>query len=69
MEKHTRRYMSERFGVHQESMDLQDMMNVLAESEPGDDYGFIQTAIDSQFTGIERDYLQIKLWDKRFGRE
>lgn len=68
MDKHTKRYMFERFGHDTESFGMDDMMDMIGRTEPGDEFNFISDAIQTEFKGIQRDYLQVKLWDRKYGR-
>lgn len=66
MDKHTKRYMSERFGFYGEQMDFSDLMSCVRDAEREDDFIYLSHAI-KDLSSEERNYMRMKLWDKQYG--
>jgi hypothetical protein len=69
MDKHTKRYLFERFDHSGEQVGMGDIMNFLDQSSGHDDMTYLSSAIrEGEFTDTQRQYLQFKLWDQLYGR-
>ncbi|NYE07586.1 hypothetical protein F4694_004397 [Bacillus niacini] len=65
MDKHTKRYMFEHFNHFSEGINLGEMMDYIKQ---GGDSSYLSSAIHSEFTGVEKDFLQNKLLDEMYKR-
>jgi hypothetical protein len=63
MDKHTKRYFSEQFRHWHEGMNMDEAMDYI---NAGADQGYLSSAIQSHFEGAELQFLQNKLYEKRF---
>jgi len=66
MDKHTKRYFTEFFEHYSESMNFSEAMDYMKQ---GADSGYLASAIQDEFTGMQRDILQIRLFDRMLDRE
>jgi hypothetical protein len=64
MDKHTQRYMDEQF-LHYEEFSFEKAIQCISNGNL--DWAYLSSAIDSTFTGEQKQYLQQKVWDKRYG--
>ena len=66
MDKHTQRYMDEQF-LHYEGFSFEKAVQCISDGNL--DWSYVSSAIDSTFTGEQKQYLQHRMWDKHYGRE
>jgi hypothetical protein len=64
MDKHTQRYMDEHF-LHYEGFSFEKAIQGINDGSL--DWNYLSDAIDSTFTGDQKQYLKQKVWDKRYG--
>jgi hypothetical protein len=69
MDKHTKRYLGERFDMYEEHLGFGRAIQCINEADGWDDIAYLSAAIDSNFTGEQKQYLQHRIWDKHYGRE
>lgn len=65
MDKYTNRYIGEFFTHYKEEF-RPNVMNYIENATCGDDFTYLSDAIQSEFTGPERDFLQMKLMEKKW---
>lgn len=67
MDKHTRRYLGETFGMYSEEVDFFSLADCVNQAESEDDFAYISHAVLDISDEIERNVLKEQLLKKRMG--
>jgi hypothetical protein len=65
MDKWTKGYLLNQHGHMQDSVDLGQMMDYIKQ---GGEDGYLSQAIEDNFTGVQKDFLQMKLLEEMYKR-
>jgi hypothetical protein len=67
MDKHTRRYMYERFDMEGDYIDSYELANAIKDSCGEDDYAYLSSAISYLDDDVERNVLKEALTKRKLG--